>query len=176
MIIVFLIMMIVFAIMSIQTPILRHAIIYAGIFSFLCSFCYLLYQAPDVAIAEAVIGCTLSTVLYLVALKKYKIFRVYYHMGQIYEKNEKKDEIIQALNRFCYDTELELDLIYSHKAIQFVLTQNSYDLIIEETPHNFIIHGGSSNYHYDQLVRFFASKLSFNAIYEPSNEERDVIL
>ncbi len=83
-----LILMIIFAIASIQSESLRHSVIYLCVFSLLCSFAYALYQAPDVAIAEAAIGCTLSTVLYLVAIKKYRVFRVYYsNQVDILEKN-----------------------------------------------------------------------------------------
>ena len=69
-----LIMLIVLAIATVQTRKLRNAVIYLGVFSLGMSFVYILYNAPDVAIAEAVIGSTLATILYLVALKKYRIF------------------------------------------------------------------------------------------------------
>ncbi len=57
-----LILVVILAILAIQTNTLRRAIVYLCVFSLLCSFCYLLYQAPDVAIAEAVIGSTLATI------------------------------------------------------------------------------------------------------------------
>lgn len=66
----FYVSLVVFAIIAIQTAVLRNAIIYLSVFSLLCSIVYLFLGAPDVAIAEAAIGCTLSTILYLVALKK----------------------------------------------------------------------------------------------------------
>jgi len=69
---IFLIILVVLALVALNTPKLRRAVVYLGIFSLVSSFVYLLYGAPDVAIAEAVIGSTIATVLYLVALKKYK--------------------------------------------------------------------------------------------------------
>ncbi len=54
----------------------KRTVIFLGIFSLLSALLYVIYSAPDVAIAEAVIGCGLSTVLYLVAIKKAEIFRV----------------------------------------------------------------------------------------------------
>ena len=70
--------MIVLAFMTVQTIRQRRAVIYLGAFSLIASFAYLAYNAPDVAIAEAVIGCTLSTVLFLIAMKKYRVITIYY--------------------------------------------------------------------------------------------------
>jgi putative multicomponent Na+:H+ antiporter subunit B len=61
---------------AIWTRILRHAVIFLGIFSLLCSFLYLYYGAPDVAIAEAVIGSGLVMLLYLTAIKRYRTFGI----------------------------------------------------------------------------------------------------
>ena len=66
---IFLIGLIVLAIAAVNTSHLRRSIIYLGIFSLISSLVYLFYGAPDVAIAEAVIGSSLTTVLFLVALK-----------------------------------------------------------------------------------------------------------
>lgn len=70
--------MVVLAFMTVQTIRQRRAVIYLGAFSLVASFAYLAYNAPDVAIAEAVIGCTLSTVLFLIAIKKHRIITIYY--------------------------------------------------------------------------------------------------
>ncbi len=70
--------LIVLAFMTVQTIRQRRAVVYLGAFSLIASFAYLAYNAPDVAIAEAVIGCTLSTVLFLIAMKKYSVITIYY--------------------------------------------------------------------------------------------------
>ncbi len=64
------ILMIIIALYIVSCRNYKRAIIALGAFSLLASFCYLLYHAPDVAIAEAVIGSALSTILFIVALKK----------------------------------------------------------------------------------------------------------
>ena len=66
--------LLVLALLIIQQSSLRVAIIYAGVFSLVSSMVYLYHDAPDVALAEAVIGSTLATVLYLAALRKQEIF------------------------------------------------------------------------------------------------------
>ena len=70
--------LVVLAFMTVQTVRQRRAVVYLGAFSLISSFAYLAYNAPDVAIAEAVIGCTLSTVLFLIAMKKYRVITIYY--------------------------------------------------------------------------------------------------
>ncbi len=72
-----LVLLIGMALYIVQTQKLRNAIIYMGVFSLSIAFVYMLYNAPDVAIAEAVIGSTLATILYLVALQKYKVFTIF---------------------------------------------------------------------------------------------------
>ena len=76
----FLLLLLLFAILTLQQPRLRIAIIYLGVFSLLVSFAYLQHHAPDVAMAEAVIGSTLATVLYLVALRKQESIRQKKHI------------------------------------------------------------------------------------------------
>lgn len=68
---IFLFLLLLFALIIIHTKIMIRGAIYLGIFSLISSLCFLMYGAPDVAIAEAIIGSTISTILYLVALYKY---------------------------------------------------------------------------------------------------------
>ena len=49
-----LVILVALAILAVRSEILRSAVVYFGIFSLICSFLYLYYNAPDVAIAEAV--------------------------------------------------------------------------------------------------------------------------
>jgi uncharacterized MnhB-related membrane protein len=150
--------MIVFAIIALQTRILRNAIIYSGVFSLLCSFAYLLYKAPDVAIAEAVIGCTLSTILYLVALKKYRIFRVYY--ANYNDSDKEKNRIIAVLDKFASYIELQLDVINTRRSVEEIISSMSYDVIIEQHYGEIIIYGSASNYHFDSLIEYFKAHSS----------------
>lgn len=66
----FLLLLLLTAFLTVQQRRLRTAVIFMAVFSLLSSVVFLLYQAPDVAMAEIIIGSTLSTVLYLVALSK----------------------------------------------------------------------------------------------------------
>lgn len=164
----FLIVTIIFAILAIETPILRHAVIYAGIYSLLCSFIYLLYKAPDVAIAEAIIGCTLSTVLYLVAIRKYKAFRVYYCYcsDSSKQKNDLYNKTRHVLSLFTLSTELDLDFVLSKDTVTDVITDRSYDLVIEQSANQIRIYGDSTNYHYENIKKWFSDS-TINVEYHP---------
>ncbi|QUI22684.1 DUF4040 domain-containing protein [Vallitalea pronyensis] len=154
-----LVLVIILAILAIQTNTLRRAIVYLCVFSLLCSFCYLLYQAPDVAIAEAVIGCTLATIIYLVALNKYKVFRVYYLTHEkTAESKQMRTTLNKTLSSFSIEKELELDMVLSDKTIEDITADYPYDVIIQYDKGQVTIYGDQSNYHFDDLVAYMHDK------------------
>ncbi|MBN2221846.1 MAG: DUF4040 domain-containing protein [Vallitaleaceae bacterium] len=157
--------LIVFAILSIQTPVLRQAIIYLSVFSLLCSVAYLLQGAPDVAIAEAAIGCTLSTILFLVALKKYSIFTVYLNSYSIDSKTyealeEERDKIQEQLQSFCRSSELQLDLIHTSSSFKHLKNTGNYDVILFHTNKGIWMHGLKNNYQYNEVIAYLKKNLS----------------
>jgi len=171
-----LVLMIIFAIASIQTNSLRHAVIYLCVFSLLCSFAYVLYQAPDVAMAEAVIGCTLSTVLYLVAIKKYRVFRVYYsgHVTLLEKQpefNVLKNNLTTMMDNFLREHELELDLINTKETFDEIHGNHDYDVIVEHDNKGITMFGSQSNYLYDGLVTYLIEHNAFDIDYEYILEE-----
>lgn len=165
-----LILLIVFSVAAIQTHYLRHAVIYLSVFSLSISFVYLLLAAPDVAIAEAVIGSTISTILYLVALQKYKIFTIYFILqddesiaGQHYHKD--KTELLKTLEKFCNKQELEPQIIFSSLSLNDILCHHQYALIIESTDDQLIIYGHHENSQLDSLNVFLDNENNFDEPY-----------
>lgn len=65
------ILLIIFALFSVFAKNLKRAIIGSGVFGLWISIAYMFYQAPDVAIAEAIISSCLATILYVVTMKNY---------------------------------------------------------------------------------------------------------
>lgn len=176
-----LIVMVVFAIASIQAKSLRQSVVYLSVFSLLCSFSYAIYQAPDVAIAEAVIGCSLSTVLYLVAIKKFRIFRVYYshHINspeKLPESHVLRNNIITMMEGYLRDTELELDMINTRQKFDDIHGHHDYDVIIEHTDQGMHMYGAQSNYHYDGLTTYLIEHNAFDIEYEYLLEEEGDLL
>ncbi|GAA0179351.1 hypothetical protein SH2C18_22390 [Clostridium sediminicola] len=148
---IFLVLAIVFAFKAITTNKLRVSIITMGIFSLISSFCYLLYSAPDVAIAEAVMGCTLSTILYLVAFQKYKIFSIYYivkNNNGTYINNEikRRTEIESIIEKFCKNKELEPHVIYTSEDVEHIKSAHEYDLIVVQDGKDLTLFGREDNY------------------------------
>jgi energy-converting hydrogenase B subunit D len=67
---VFGVLMIAAALFAVYSRSLLTAIIGAGVISLLASIIYVLLAAPDVAMTEAAIGSGLTTVVFLLALKR----------------------------------------------------------------------------------------------------------
>lgn len=170
-----LILMVVLAIFAVQTKYLRRAIVFLCVFSLLCSLSYLLYQAPDVAIAEAIIGSTLSTIIYLVAYKKYKIFRVYYTLNNASKINKNRLSLNKYLETFSFNKELELDTILTDKKVKEIESDYSYDIIVQHTSNNTILHGDKSNYHFDDLAEYlmknYNEDIKFNYLIEGEDDD-----
>jgi len=65
------ILLLLFAAYSVFAKNLKRAIIGFGVLGLWVSVAYMLYHAPDVAIAEAVISSVLTTILYIITIKNY---------------------------------------------------------------------------------------------------------
>lgn len=151
---IFLVMMVVLALISLNTAKLRRAVIYLGIFSLVSSFVYLLYGAPDVAIAEAVIGSAISTVLYLIALKKYQVFTIYYtnaNYNLIREGSiiRGRAQVLRDVEKFYTDREMEPQIIYTTEEYQNVLSKKNFDLLIHQDSDQVVFYGNREDYHVD---------------------------
>lgn len=168
---IFLVLSIIFAFKAINTEKLRVAIINMGIFSLISSFCYLIYSAPDVAIAEAVMGCTLSTILYLVAFQKYRVFSIYYIAINGYEKEpgdrlKKRENLLKVIGSFCKEKELESHVIYTNEDIEHIKAEHDYDLIVHEHNNEITIYGTNDNYLLEGLEKFICFNCDENLNYE----------
>lgn len=176
----FLILMIVFAVLAVRTRKLRRAVIHMGVFSLISSFAYLLYSAPDVAIAEAVIGSTLATILYLVALQKYKVFTIYYTNEDAAGINDKyiskgRGYILNMIEKFCISRELEPQVIYTTESLEQIISEHQYDLIVRQRDNRASIYGHKENYQLDSLQEYIYTKgdqnIDFHCVIQKIEEE-----
>ncbi len=153
-------MSVVLAAAAVWTRILRHAVIYLGLFSFLCSFLYLFYGAPDVAIAEAVIGSGLVMLLYLTAIKRYRTYTVLVS-DETVERIEdstmravggtEEGKLIQEIEKFCISRELEPEILFTKKPVPRVIEDGRFDLIVRRTGESTTVFGRSDNFLVDEL-------------------------
>jgi len=168
---IFLMVLIPISIYTIQTRKLRNAVIALCALSLVSSIVYLLMNAPDVAVAEAVIGTTLSTILYLVALKKYKVFTVYYLIEEdtltdnaYFQRT--KNSLTHALEKFCAKQELELHIVYSIESLDYIVKRNNYSIIIKEVDKTTLIYGHPDNFKMDALTEFLALEKVPHVLYK----------
>lgn len=157
---ILLLMTVLIAVVAVWTKILRHAVILLGIFSFICSFLYLYYGAPDVAIAEAVIGSGLVMLLYLTAIKRYRTYSIIVSV----EDDERlqdatmqefagssQGKLLSEIERFCLSRELEPEIVYSRESVGKITEEGRYDLIVHPEEERFTVYGREDNYLVDEL-------------------------
>lgn len=99
-------------ILVVVTDRLFTAVVYSAALSACIAFGYLLLGAPDVALAEAIIGSALTTVIYLATLKKYRIFTIRCLPGDT-RKDPLFSKVLEVISRSLKDHDLEAHLIES---------------------------------------------------------------
>ena len=144
--------MVVLAFVAVQSMKLRRAVMFLGAFSLLSSFVYIFYHAPDVAIAEAVIGCTLSVILFLIALKKYRVVTIYFVTPDEEETNDKhiqeiSEHLVHDLEHFLITHEFEPQLILTHLDDPDLHGTEDFDLLMVRRDNHVCIYAGSESYH-----------------------------
>jgi len=153
-----LLLMIITALFCVTAADLKKSIIGLGVFSLLATICYLIYHAPDVAITEAVIGSALTTILYIIALKKYSSFYVYFSSGT---KKKNSDQRMRQENRnirgvireYCAAHELAPQIVYTWEEPEAIAEEHVYDLILHNIDSRNIVYGIETDDHYNALKR-----------------------
>ncbi len=140
---IFLITLIFLAIITVMTDKLRRAVIYLFAFSFVISIVYLLLSAPDVAIAEAVIGCTISTVLLLTALKKQKIITIYLVKDK--DSNTDINKLVEVLQKELIKHELEPQVVTTSHDYEQLYDDLMFDILILQEKNKVMIHMSIDN-------------------------------
>lgn len=142
-------LMLAAAILTVITDRLLTAVIYAGALSTFAALGYLLLGAPDVALAEIAVGATLATVIFLVTLKKYRIFTVYL-VG--FAGGEDTAKLVRTVERALEAYELEPHLLHAQENIHTLLAQAGCDLVIELRDHTLVLHREESSQHMQQII------------------------
>ncbi len=148
----------VLAVLAIESRVLRLSVIYLGIFSLLISFLYLYYNAPDVAIAEAVMASGLTTLLFLTALKRYRVYRICFTneafqtvTDRYIVEGTRRGALLHEIEQFCIARELEPQIVCTPESLDAVSRRGRYDLIIRQEGDELRIYGDGQNYLVDEL-------------------------
>ncbi len=151
--------LIVSALMTVQTKRLRRSVIYLGIFSLISSLVYLLLYAPDVAIAEAIIGCTISVILFLTALKRYKTFTIYY----VPENNDEHSQIfMEKFEQYLYSNEFDTQIIHTSLDDENLHENDRFDVLIVHHSDTMTLYSSATSYH-SPLIQAFLDKDDFGS-------------
>lgn len=137
---------------------LRYSIVVLGAFSLTMALTYLHYNAPDVALAEAAIGVGLSTVMYLIALKKVNVYDICYINED--EENfdddnieEIKSSVSRPLELFIEKTEeLEPQISYTNRSLNIMLEEGIHDLIISSKGTTTYLYGQKSDQVFEDII------------------------
>lgn len=153
--------MVLLSIAAIQGVRLRRSVIYLGAFSLMSSLLYILYLAPDVAIAEAIIGCTISVILLLVAIKKYQVITIYYVSPESDDERPGESpegaacmKMLSALDRYLIGFEFEPHLLSTTLNDSELNEKQDFDLLIVRHGCKVCMYSPAESYH-TPLIRDF---------------------
>ncbi len=143
----------VFAWLTIHSTLLRLSVVYMAVFSLLAAFVFVLHGAPELAIAEGVIGSGLVTLLYLVALQRYRVYTIAIVSDQHseglsdrYIDAMENTGVMQRIRRFCLSREFEPQVVFTAKALTEALEDLRYDLVITEDNGQTCVYGPQDSY------------------------------
>ncbi|POQ98493.1 hypothetical protein AU468_12945 [Alkalispirochaeta sphaeroplastigenens] len=152
----------VFAALAIHSTLLRRAVIYLAVFSLLGAFLYVLYAAPELAIAEAVIGSGLVTLLYLAALKRNKVYTIAvlaeghrYRMTDAYVNYLERSRALREIRHFFELREMEPQVVFSEATLDEALRGDSFDLVIVEEQDEIVLYGSRDTFALEELELMF---------------------
>ncbi len=156
--VILLVALLVLSVMAIESRIMRVSIVYLGTLSLLMSFLYLFYNAPDVAIAEAVMASGLTTLLFLTALKRYRVYRICFTNEAFRRVNDRyifegtrRGALLHEIEQFCIARELEPQVVCTPESLDLVAGSGRYDLIIRQEGDELRVYGDKENYFVDEL-------------------------
>lgn len=165
--------LIVSAFMTVQTNRLRRSIIYLGIFSLISSLVYLLLYAPDVAIAEAIIGCTISVILFLTALKRYRTFTIYY----VPDKNDEHSRIFMTkFESYLNENEFDPQIIQTSLDDEILHESDRFDVLIVHHGDTMTLYSSATSYSSPLIQAFLdntdlgSEKVSYFSLSSEGNE------
>lgn len=146
-----LILMGVFAALAIHSSLIRLSVIYLAVFSLLAAFLYVLFAAPELAIAEAVIGSGLVTLLYLAALKRGHVYTI----GVVTQDDRVPDGYVDRIERssairvirdFFIRREFETQIVFITVPTEQALVDPAYDLVLAEVGDDLVVYTDEESY------------------------------
>ena len=150
--------LLVFACFAVFSENIKRSVIYLGIFSLIMTLTYLHYNAPDVALAEAAIGVGISTIMYLVATKKFSIYDICYVNEDVEVFNDESineimSNVVRPLEKFLERTEgFEPQLAYTNHPIEKIMQEDNHDFYVHRKGNLTYLYGNKSDRVFQDIV------------------------
>ncbi len=172
-------LMILVALFIVKSRNLKRVIIALGALSVMAAFCYLLYHAPDVAVAEAVIGSALSTILYVVAFKKHHTFYIFFTSDSQKKTSDFKlrsdmQDIVPKIMNYCTQNELEAQCVYTWEKPEDIAKEHVYDLILQNSNGVINVFGVSTELHVQEIRKILQRDIKKERMVFSSLDEKGV--
>ncbi len=135
-----LVILVILSCVIIFTHKLRVAIILSGSCSMIAALVYMFLGSPDVALAEAVIGSTLATIILLSGTQKYRVCTI----CALPSDTKMEMKLWGSINKCAAKKELEANLV--HVKTQDELHDHFYDIGYEVTKTSIILYGEEDSY------------------------------
>jgi uncharacterized MnhB-related membrane protein len=127
------------------------SVLYLTISSVIVSLLYLMFNAPDIALAEIAVGCALIPFVYIIAITKQKDFLVVDEVMDDYSR-----EIIEEIRLFCREEKLRLRLMYAGLENEFSLKEvfrgSNIDMVISRPRESYRLISKESSSVNDRLM------------------------
>ncbi len=135
-----LVLLVVLSAIIIFTHKLRVAIILSGSCSMIAALVYMFLAAPDVALAEAIIGSTLATIILLAGTQKYRVCTV----CALPSDTKMEMKLWSCIHRCTTKKELEANLV--HVKTRTELDDHFYDIGYQITIDEITLYGEKDSY------------------------------
>ncbi len=172
------IFMILTALYVAMTKKFKRMVIALATFSLLASFCYLLYHAPDVALAEAVIGSALSTILYIVALKKHRSFYIYFSSKKNVSDHKilsDTEDVVSKIFQYCAAHELGVQHVFTWETPTRIASEHLYDIIISCNDKIVTVYGSEVEQHVVAIRELLEHDLGNNRVCFKSLKDSEIV-
>lgn len=113
---------------------IRRSVILNGVLSILTSFTFIMLFAPDAALAEAVIGSTISTIVLLIAIKHLRVIYVFNNLHDFpYEETQRIFDKVYNIEeydvQFASNTEYISHNLSRYHHIDYFLAENETEVL-----------------------------------------------
>lgn len=163
--------MALFAVLIIHSRLLRLSVIYLMMFSMFGALLYLRHAAPELAIAEAAIGCGLIPLLYLAALKRNRVYTIgVVHAGRVdrlvdgYINRIEHSKALREIRAFFVRREFEVQVVFIPETLEEALRSPAYDLVLQEDDQGIAAYTDDESYVMLELEMMFQMHGTASAI------------